>query len=116
MAPTFVFGPNGRLMAIIGSAGGSAIILHVVKAIVGIVDWHLDAQEAVDLPNFGSRNGPFEIEDKLSGDLIGLKMALYGHKIVGNDVPSGLHMIVRRPNGLLEGGADPRREGAARGN
>ena len=116
MAPTFVFGPNGRLKAIIGSAGGSAIILHVVKTIVGIIDWRLDAQDAIDLANFGSRNGPFEIENKLSGDLIGLKLALYGHAIVNTDAPSGLHVIVRRLNGVLEGGADPRREGVARGN
>ncbi len=116
MAPTFVFAPNGKLMAVVGSAGGSAIILHVVKTIVGIVDWRLDAQAAVDLPTFGSRNGPFEIESKLSGDLIGLKMAAYGHKVVNADVPSGLHVIVRRRDGWLEGGADPRREGVARGN
>ncbi len=116
MAPTFIFAPDGRLLAVLGSAGGSTIILHIVKTIVGIVDWHLDAQAAVDLPNFGSRNGPFELENKLGGELIGLKMALYGHKVVDSDTPSGLHVIVRHRNGALEGGADPRREGAARGN
>lgn len=116
MAPTFIFGPDRRLKAIVGSAGGSAIILHVVKTIVGIIDWKLDAQEAIDLPNFGSRNGPFEIESKLGGDLLGLKMALYGQRVVSSEAPSGLQVIVRRPDGSLEGGADPRREGAARGN
>lgn len=116
MAPTFVFGPDGQLLAIVGSAGGSAIILHVIKTIVGLIDWHLDAQAAVDLANFGSRNGPFEIEKKLSGELIALQMVLYGHTVVNSDAPSGLHVIVRRPDGTLEGGADPRREGAAKGN
>lgn len=116
MAPTFIFGPNGRLKAIVGSAGGSAIILHVVKAVVGIVDWNLDAQQVADLPNFGSRNGPFEIENKVAGELLGLKMAAFGHKVVDNNAPSGVQVVIRRQNGLLEGGADPRREGAARGN
>ena len=116
MAPTFVFAPNGRLMAVLGSAGGSEIIPHVVKTIVGLIDWKLDAQSAVDLPNFGSRNGPFELETKLAGQLLGLKMALYGQAVRPLTAPSGLHAIVRRPNGLLEGGADPRREGVARGD
>lgn len=116
MAPTFIFGPNGRLKAIVGSAGGSAIILHVIKAIVGIVDWNLDAQQVADLPNFGSRNGPFEIENKIAGELLGLKLAALGHTVVNNNAPSGVQVIIRRPNGQLEGGADPRREGAVRGN
>ena len=116
MAPTMIFAPDGQLLAIAGSAGGSAIILHLVKTMVGIIDWHLDAQASVDLPNFGSRNGPFEIEGKIAGALLGLKMALYGQQVVDSDAPSGLHVIVRRPDGRFEGGADPRREGVARGN
>ena len=116
MAPTFVFAPDGKLLAVLGSAGGSEIILHVVKAIIGIIDWRLDAQAAVDLPNFGSRNGPFELETKLSGELLGLKMALYGQTVRSGGAPSGLAAIVRRANGTLEGGADARREGVARGD
>jgi gamma-glutamyltranspeptidase / glutathione hydrolase len=117
MSPTFVFGPNGKLKAVLGSAGGSRIILHAVKTIVGIVDWGLDAQSAVDLPNFGSRNaGPFELETKVAGELLGAKLALFGHQVVNVDATSGLHVIIRRPDGLLEGGADARREGVARGD
>ena len=116
MSPTLVFQPNGRLMAVLGSAGGSEIIPHVVKTLVAIIDWKLDAQSAVDLPNFGSRNGPFELETRLAGQLLGLKMALYGQTVRPLTAPSGLHAIVRRPTGLLEGGADPRREGVARGD
>jgi gamma-glutamyltranspeptidase / glutathione hydrolase len=106
MSPTFVFGPSGKLKAVLGSAGGSRIILHAVKTIVGIVDWGLDAQSAVDLPNFGSRNaGPFELETKVAGELLGAKLALFGHHVVNVDATSGLHVIIRRPDGLLEGGA-----------
>jgi gamma-glutamyltranspeptidase / glutathione hydrolase len=116
LSPTFVFAPDGKLKAVIGSAGGSRIILHVVKTIVGIVDWGLDAQTAVDLPNFGSRNaGAFELENKVAGELLGAKLALFGHQVQNVDTASGLHVIVRRPDGLLEGGADARREGVARG-
>jgi gamma-glutamyltranspeptidase / glutathione hydrolase len=117
MSPTLAFGPDNRLKAVLGSAGGSRIILHAVKTIVGVIDWQLDAQSAVDLPNFGSRNsGVFELETQVAGGLLGKKMQLYGHQVEPSNSASGLHLIIRRPDGTLEGGADARREGLARGN
>src|SRR3977135_461441 len=62
MAPTIVFDEQGKPWAVLGSVGGSRIILYVVKALVALIDWQLDAQSAVALMNFGSRGGPFEIE------------------------------------------------------
>jgi gamma-glutamyltranspeptidase/glutathione hydrolase len=62
MSPTLVFDANNKLYAVVGSPGGSQIITYVTKTLVGILDWKLDPQTAVDLPNFGSRNGPTEIE------------------------------------------------------
>jgi gamma-glutamyltranspeptidase / glutathione hydrolase len=115
MAPTLVFGPDGKLKAVLGSPGGSRIIPYVVKAIVGIIDWKLDAQAASELANFGSRNGPFEIEQSVAGVMPGLHMAKRGHQVTMPEMTSGLHIIVRRRDGSLEGGADPRREGVARG-
>ncbi len=115
MAPTLVFGPDGKLKAVIGSPGGSRIILYVLKAAIGIIDWKLDAQTAAELANFGSRNGPFEIEASMAGPLPGMYMKARGHEVVSPEMTSGLHIIVRRADGTLEGGADPRREGVARG-
>jgi len=43
-------------------------------------------------------------------------LALFGQHVQNVDAASGLHVIVRRPDGQLEGGADARREGVARGN
>ena len=116
MAPTIVFGPDGRLFAVLGSAGGSRIPLHVTKALVALIDWGLDAQAAADLAHFGSRNGPFEIETAMAGVMAGLKMAARGHTVEHVSAPSGLHIVVTRRDGTLEGGADPRREGEARGD
>src|SRR3972149_4190810 len=62
MAPTMVFDRDGALVLLLGSAGGSAIINHVVKTLVAALDRNLDIQQAIDLPNFGSRNGPTELE------------------------------------------------------
>jgi len=116
MAPTIVFDEQDKPWAVLGSPGGSRIILYVVKTLVGLIDWKLDAQAAVSLMNFGSRGGPLEIEvDHRSALWHGLKMRPYGHRISADFLNSGAHAIVVRPNRHLEGGADPRREGVARG-
>jgi gamma-glutamyltranspeptidase / glutathione hydrolase len=115
MAPTIVFGPDGTVRAVLGSPGGSRIILYVVKALVGIIDWKLDAQAAIDLANFGSRNGPFEIEQAVAGVMPALHMRRYGQQVKLEEMTSGTHIIVRRSPTHLEGGADPRREGVAKG-
>ncbi len=47
MAPTIVYGPDGKVRIAIGAAGGSTIIAQVAKAIVGVIDWKLSAQDAI---------------------------------------------------------------------
>ena len=117
MAPTIVFDEQGRPWAALGSPGGSRIISYVVKTLVGLIDWKLDAQAAVSLMNFGNRGGPFEIEiDHRSALWHALKLRPYGHRIRADYQNSGVHAIVVRQVGRLEGGADPRREGVARGD
>ncbi len=116
MAPTIVFDPAGRLFAVLGSPGGSRIPLYVMKSLIGLIDWKLDAQAAADLPNFGSRNGPLEIEKDLGGALLPLQMKALGHEVRQDTMTSGTHIIVVRPGRRLEGGADPRREGVALGD
>ncbi|MGO4387867.1 gamma-glutamyltransferase [Microvirga sp. 2YAF29] len=115
MAPTIVLDGSGKLYAVVGSPGGSQIIPYVAKALVGLLDWKLDPQVAVDLPNFGSRNGPTEIEAGTEAE--GWKAALEakGHEVKAIEMNSGIQAIVVGPNGLT-GGADGRREGVAIGN
>jgi gamma-glutamyltranspeptidase/glutathione hydrolase len=114
MAPFLVYDRDGRLEGAVGSPGGSFIIGYVAKALVGMLDWNLDPQRAIELPNMGSRNGPTEIER--GTELEGLAAALkaMGHDARPTDMASGLQ-VIRRVNGVLQGGADPRREGVARG-
>jgi gamma-glutamyltranspeptidase/glutathione hydrolase len=117
MAPTIVFDEQGKPWAALGSPGGSRIILYVIKTLVALIDWKLDAQQAASLLNFGSRGGPFEIEiDQRSALWHALKMKPFGHRVSADLLNSGTHVIVRRKDGSLEGGADPRREGVARGD
>ncbi|HVE51617.1 MAG TPA: gamma-glutamyltransferase [Casimicrobiaceae bacterium] len=114
MAPTIVYDRAGRIAIVAGSPGGSTIINYVVKALIGVIDWKLDAQAALALPNFGSRNGPTELEGGTLLEALAPKLTALGHEVRVIEQRSGSHMIVRTPQGLV-GGADPRREGEARG-
>lgn len=115
MAPTIVFDPSGRVFAVLGSPGGARIPLYVIKTLVALIDWRLDAQQAVAVENFGSRGGPFEIEIGWRTVWHALRLSALGHAIQSDLLTSGVHVIVRRGD-KLEGGADPRREGIAVGD
>jgi gamma-glutamyltranspeptidase/glutathione hydrolase len=114
MAPTLVFDSGGSLKMVVGSAGGSFIIGHVVKTLVAALDWRMDVQSAVDLPNFGSRNGPTEIEKGSEYERLAGPLRAIGHEVRLMDMTSGIDAVVVTKDGL-EGGADPRREAVAKG-
>ncbi|NGM87182.1 gamma-glutamyltransferase [Parapusillimonas sp. SGNA-6] len=113
MAPMIVLKDGKPIMAI-GSPGGSAIINYVAKTLLGVLDWGLNIQQAIDLPNRGSRNSFTELEKNTSLHPLAPALRAMGHEVREIDFPSGLHGIVITPQGL-EGGADPRREGVAAG-
>ena len=115
MAPVIVYDPAGRVTLVTGSPGGSAIINYVAKTIVAVVDWKLDPQQAAALPNFGSRNGPTELERGSAVEALAPKLRALGHAVALEELTSGVQAIQRTPRGW-RGGADPRREGVARGN
>ncbi len=115
MAPTIVFDRRGRLFAVLGSAGGSLIINDVAKTLIGIIDWRLDPQAAIALPNFGSRNGPTELEQGTPVVALQPKLRAMGHATRIIVDPSGVQAIVRNAGGWI-GGADPRREGVVKGD
>jgi gamma-glutamyltranspeptidase/glutathione hydrolase len=120
MSPTIVFDKKtGKLVLAVGSPGGPAIINYVAKVLVGTLDWDLNMQQAIALPNFGSRNGPTEIEAGRfpAAEVEALKAR--GHQLRQTEQNSGLHGIERMSiHGvpLWFGGADPRREGVAKGD
>jgi gamma-glutamyltranspeptidase / glutathione hydrolase len=116
MAPTLVLDAKGqRVEAVVGSPGGSLIINYVFKTLVGMLDWNLAPQAAIDLPNFGSRNGPTEIEKDRMPAAVGEALTQRQHEVRVIEMPSGLQAIRRVPGGWV-GGADPRREGTVLGN
>ena len=120
MAPTMVFDrESGKLFLLAGSPGGGFIINYVAKLLVGVLDWKMDLQQAISLPNFGSRNGPTELERGRVSDRLIVVLKEKGHQVRLDEQTSGLQAImrVRQDNqDLWFGGADPRREGIARGD
>ena len=114
MAPTLVFDADNRLHMVLGSPGGPPMIYYVAKTLIATLDWDMDMQAAVSLPNFGSRNGPTELEKDTSIENLGGALQSMGHEVRVIEMNSGLHGIMRTGQGW-QGGADPRREGVARG-
>lgn len=115
MSPTIVFNAKKHPILIIGSPGGSGIINFVAKVLVGVLDWNLDVQDAISLPNFGSRNSPTELEADTNYASFKADLERRGHQVIVIPLNSGSHGIEIR-NGELIGGSDPRREGVAIGD
>jgi gamma-glutamyltranspeptidase / glutathione hydrolase len=115
MSPTLVFDArSGALLMSVGSPGGAGIIHFTAKTLLGTLAWGLDAQRAIDLPNFGSFNGPTLVEAGRFPDATVKTLRDRGHTVNVVEMTSGLQAIQREPRGW-HGGADPRREGAVLG-
>ena len=105
-------GTHPGFLAAVGSPGGSQILTYDAKTLVGLLDWGLTMQQAIDLPNVGGRGAEFygEVGKLAPGVVEGL--AERGIVVKGGrGEESGLHGVIVRGDGALEGGADPRREG-----
>jgi gamma-glutamyltranspeptidase/glutathione hydrolase len=121
MAPTLVFDrTSGKFLAALGSVGGSQIIEYVSKTLVGLLDWNMGVQAAIGMANFGSRNGPTELEKGLVTPALADALKQRGHEVTELEMTSGTQVIMRRQRAdgrqVWAGGADPRREGVALGD
>ena len=116
MAPTIVFDSTGVPTLVAGSPGGSRIICYVAQALIGILDWQMNPQQAAAMPHFCNRNGTTDIESHAGAERFSAVLADMGHEVRIRNLNSGLHLIQRLPSGELLGGADPRREGLVLGD
>nr|WP_206362097.1 gamma-glutamyltransferase family protein [Sphingomonas montana] len=115
MAPTIILDRQRAFVAAAGSPGGPAIQAYNLKAIVGLLDWKLGAQAAAALPNLVARGDRFSGDTALFAPSTVAGLAARGIVLRPDDREnSGVHIVRRRPGGY-EGGADPRRDGVARG-
>ena len=112
MSPSMIFDGDGDLLMVTGSPGGNSIPAYVSKTIVGVLDWGMSAQEAVDHPNITARGETVRVEISIDpGQAIADDLKLRGYNVEEREEEnSGLHIVVVTEDGL-DGAADTRREG-----
>ena len=106
---------SGKVVITGGSPGGALIIHYTAKTLYGMLHWGLNAQQAINLPNVASLNGPTLLEEKRFPRSTRDALKARGHEVKEVSLPSGLHVIERTRDGWF-GGADPRREGDVKGD
>lgn len=120
MAPTLVFDQaSGELLMSGGSPGGAAIIHYTAKTLYGVFNWGLLPQQAINLPNFGTFNGPTLLEENRFPPATVEALRARGAEVREMNMTSGLQAITRgQAHGkkIWLGGADPRREGVVMGD
>lgn len=108
MAPTIVYAPDGEPVLVVGAAGGATIPVQVTRAIIGVIDFGLPAQEAAALPlimQYGQRaiiergSALVDLEEQLQ--------ALGHDEIVEADLPLKLNAL-HRVGGIWISVVDPR--------
>jgi len=115
MAPAIVFDETGQVLHVVGSPGGPRIINYVTQTMIALLDWDLDMQAAIDLPKITNLNGSTALERGTNLERLLPLFEARGHDVEVRDLNSGLHGISIH-DGRLIGGADPRREGTAKGD
>ena len=119
MSPTIV-AKDGQLLLVTGSPGGRTIINTVLGTVLNVVDWGMNAQEAVDAGRIHHQWLPNRIVHErhaLSADTLALLRGM-GHTVVEAPANQGAAELIlhRAAEGLLEGGFDRRPpDGAAIG-
>ncbi|MEN7537362.1 gamma-glutamyltransferase [Aurantiacibacter flavus] len=115
MSPTLVYGPEGNLRIAIGAAGGATIPVQTAKALIGVLDWGLTAQEAIALPGLFSPGNTIVLEPDSSLLAMQDDLEALGHTVIVRGMPFKAN-AVEFVDGRWLGAADPRSEGAALGN
>ena len=116
MSPTLVFDArSGELLMTLGSPGGSFIVHFTGRTLLGTLAWGLNAQEAINLPHFGTTGGPVWLEKGRFPPATAQALRERGHTVNEIELTSGLQAVQRTADGWF-GAADPRREGIVRGD
>jgi gamma-glutamyltranspeptidase/glutathione hydrolase len=111
MSPTIVYDAQGKPVLALGSAGGKRIIMHVLKTLIGTLDWDLPVADAIALPNIYFDGQGLTIENNAMGTALAPEVAKLGAARAA-DVPSKVTALQRTAKGWV-GAADPRSVGTA---
>ena len=113
MSPTIVYAPDGKVRLAVGAAGGSTIPAQVIKAIVGVIDFHLTAQQALALPMIYAPRDTVLVESGTFLEAMAPQLRAMGHTVALLPPSTFKANAIEQAGGRWAGAADPRSEGAA---
>ncbi len=112
MSPSVVFDRNGRLVLAIGAAGGVTIPVQVAKALIGVLDFGLPAEQAIGLPGLFSPGDAIFVEEGTALTAMQAPLEALGHTVSSRQMPFKAN-AAQLVDGEWVGAADPRSEGSA---
>ncbi|MDQ8756995.1 gamma-glutamyltransferase [Sphingosinicella sp. LHD-64] len=110
MSPTIVYAPDGEVRLAVGAAGGLTIISQVAKAIIGVLDWDMSAQDAIAMPQILGMGDRVMVERGTALESMVPALTAMGHQVTPVE-PGYKANAIERVNGRWVGAADPRSEG-----
>ncbi len=113
MAPTIVYGPEGKPVFALGAAGGKTIIMQVAKTLIAHLDWGLSAQDAIAAPNIFFTTGAVMLEANTPLSALSGEIAKLGQTVLSADMPRLKANAIEKTSTGWKGAADPRSEGVA---
>jgi gamma-glutamyltranspeptidase / glutathione hydrolase len=117
MSPTIVLGRDGKLMMVVGAAGGPTIITGVTQVILNVIDQHMSLPDAMFAPRMHNQAWP----DVLTYEAGGMSkeamdsLTAMGHKLRATTALTNVNALMRGPDGRWVGVYEPRSTGAAVG-
>jgi len=111
MSPTIVYAPDGSVRLAVGAAGGTTIIAQVAKAIIGVIDWQLTAQQAIALPQIMGLGDRVTLERGTALEAMAPALTALGQRTILVE-PGYKANAIERVGDHWVGAADPRSEGA----
>ncbi|WP_404479424.1 gamma-glutamyltransferase [Novosphingobium sp. BL-52-GroH] len=113
MAPTLVYGPDGKLLLVVGAAGGATIPVQVIRALIGSLDWKLPVDQALALPVLFAPTDTINVEKGSRLEAMIPALTALGHGSVrAIEMPLKTNAVAV-VDGRLVGAGDPRSEGVA---
>lgn len=113
MAPTLVYGPDGRLVLVVGAAGGATIPVQVARVLIGVIDWKLPVDRALALPVLFAPGDVLSVEQGSALEAMIPTLKALGHRdVIARPLPLKANAVAI-VGSRLAGAADPRSEGRA---
>jgi len=117
MSPTIVLDRSGKLLLVVGAAGGPTIITGVTQVILNVIDQHMSLPDAMFAPRMHDQAWPDEITYEKGGFSQSATDSLVamGYKLHEVGGLTNVNAVMRGPDGRWVGVYEPRSNGGAVG-